>query len=325
LPTFRADVDVVNIIATVRDKDGRLIPDLKKEDFTVLEEGKEQPIRYFRRESNLPLTIGILVDTSRSQTTLIETERSAARTFFYQAVGNEDKAFLVSFDWDSALLQDFTNSPQKLTKALQKLRMDPPTVSLPLGSSGRSPDRTGLAATAPPDATALPPGCSPLSSDPSARGTVLYEAVYLAAGEKLRRQTGRKMLIILTDGVDQGSRLKVEEAVRAALRADVAVYSIQYYDPRIYCDSSLDGLGNATLHKLSDVTGGHVYKVERKNSLEVIFSQIQEEMRNQYAIGFTPLNNLRDGSYRRLEVKVANPTLSVQARQGYYAVMPDAR
>jgi len=324
LPTFRVDVDVVNIIATVRDKDGRLIPDLKKEDFNVLEDGKEQPIRYFRRETDLPLTIGMLVDTSGSQWDLIGTERIAARTFFYQVVGKEDKAFLVSFDSDSALLQDFTSSPRQLTKALEKL-VAQPTFGIYSGAAGVKLGQP--ASNLPPntDPGSNPAGCYQLSTVSNARGTVLHEAVYLAAGEKLRRQPGRKMLIILTDGVDQGSRLKIDVAVQAALRADAAVYSIQYYDPNIYCDSSVDGLGNATLHKLSDVTGGHVYKVERKNSLEMIFSQIQDEMRNQYAIGFTPLNNLRDGSYRRLEVKVANANLSVPARQGYYAVMPDAR
>ena len=329
LPTFRAEIDVVNIIATVRDKNGRLIPDLKKEDFILLEDGKEQPIRYFRRETDLPLTIGMLVDTSRSQWDLIGTERDAARTFFYQAVGKEDKAFLVSFDTDSALLQDFTNSPRQLTKALEQLvaPIAQSTFRIPL-DSGVAGAKLGQPASNLPantDPGSNPAGCSQLSTVASARGTVLHEAVYLAAGEKLRRQPGRKMLIILTDGVDQGSRLKIEDAVRAALRADAAVYSIQYYDPNIYCDSSVDSLGNAALHKLSDVTGGHVYKVERKNSLEVIFSQIQEEMRHQYAIGFSPLNSMHDGSYRRLEVRTVDLNLSVQARQGYYALKPEAR
>jgi VWFA-related protein len=293
------DVDVVNVLASVRDKKGALIPSLTKADFTVLEEGKEQPIKYFTRETDLPLTIGLLIDVSRSQENLIDIERRAASAFFSGVLRKKDEAFLISFGEEAELLQDYTASVRLLTEGLNQLRV----------SSGVS---------------GMHPGPVPTASQP--RGTVLYDAVYLAATDKLRSEVGRKVIVLITDGVDQGSRLTRNQAIEAAQKADAVIYSIYYVDNRFYGMFGMGGGGGeGELRKMSEETGGHVFKVDRKNTLESVFGQLQEEMRSQYAIGYTPLNDRKDGSYRHVDIKLANKDLRVQARKGYYAVRPEKR
>jgi VWFA-related protein len=300
LPVIRADVDVVSILASVRDKKGALIPNLAKEDFTILEDGKPQPIKYFTRETELPLTIGLLIDVSGSQRNLIQIERSAASQFFAQVLQKKDEAFLISFGEEAELLQDYTGSARLLTSAMNDLR-----VSSGVGGLG--------------------PGPVPTAGGP--RGTVLYDAVYLAAHDQLQKQVGRKVIVVITDGVDEGSRLRIDDAVMAAQKADAVIYSIEYSDPSAYGGFGW-GMGNAgagALHRMSDDTGGHVYRVDRKNTLDVVFKELQEEMRSQYSIGYTPLNDAKDGGYRKLDIKLANKDLKAQARKGYYAVRPDSR
>src|ERR1017187_7030418 len=244
LPVIRADVDVVSILASVRDKKGALIPNLAKEDFTILEDGKAQLIKYFTRETDLPLTIGLLIDVSGSQRNLIQIERSAASQFFAQVLKKKDEAFLISFGEEAELLQDYTGSARLLTSAMNDLR-----VSSGVGGLG--------------------PGPVPTAGGP--RGTVLYDAVYLAAHDQLQKQVGRKVIVVITDGVDEGSRLRIEEAVMAAQKADAVIYSIEYSDPSAYGGFGW-GMGNAgagALHRLSDDTGGHVYRVDRRNTLDV--------------------------------------------------------
>jgi VWFA-related protein len=301
-PAIRVDVDVVNVLVSVRDKRGALIPSLEKNDFTILENGKEQPIKYFTRETDLPLTIGLLVDVSRSQENLIGIERNAASQFFASVLRKKDEAFLISFGEESELLQDYTNSSRLLNEGLSRLR-----VSSGVGGIG--------------------PGPVPTASQP--RGTVLYDAVYLAASEKLSTEVGRKVIVVITDGVDEGSRLTLNKAVEAAQKADAVIYSIDYSDPGFYSRGfgtfNIGGGGEGTLRKLSEETGGRVYKVDRKHTLDQVFKDIQDEMRSQYAIGYTPLNDVKDGAYRRLEVKLASKDLKAQARKGYYAMPPDSR
>ncbi|MBZ5729322.1 MAG: VWA domain-containing protein [Acidobacteriia bacterium] len=300
LPTIKVDVDVVSVLASVRDKRGGLVANLEKNDFTVLEDGKPQPIKYFTRETDLPLTIGLLVDVSRSQENLIGIERSAASQFFTQVLRKKDEAFLISFGEESELLQDYTASPRLLNAGLDRLRV----------SSGVS---------------GLGPGPVPTASQP--RGTVLYDAVYLAASEKLRGEVGRKVIVVITDGVDEGSRLTIAKAVEAAQKADAVIYSIDYADPVFYGrfgGFGMTGGGESALHKLSDETGGHVYKVDRKHTLDMVFKELQDEMRSQYSIGYTPLNDSKDGSYRRLEIKLSSKDLKAQARKGYYAIKPES-
>ncbi len=291
------NVDLVNVLASVRDRHNTLVPNLGKDDFTVLEDGKPQSIKYFTRETDLPLTIGLLVDVSRSQENLIDIERRAATAFFSAVLRKKDEAFVMSFGEESELLQDYTNSARLLNEGLSRLRV----------SSGVG---------------GLHPGPVPTAGGP--RGTVLYDAVYLAAVEKLRTEVGRKVIVLITDGVDQGSRLTRNQAIEAAQKADAVIYSIYYVDARAY-GSFGGGGGEGELRKMSDETGGHVFKVDRKNTLDSVFRQLQDEMRSQYAIGYTSLNEGKDGGYRRLEIKVANKDLKVQARKGYYAIKPERR
>ena len=303
LPTIKVDVDVVNILASVRDKRNSLVPNLEQKDFIVLEDGKPQPIKYFTRETDLPLTIGLLIDVSGSQANLIQIERDAAAQFFTQVLRKKDEAFLLSFGEEAELLQDYTNSPKLLIAAMRDLR-----VSSGVGGFG--------------------PGPVPTIGQP--RGTVLYDAVYLAANEKLKSEVGRKVIVVITDGVDEGSRLPIKEALAEAQKADAVIYSIEYEDPGFYSRGGWGislggGAGASALHQLSDDTGGHVYRVDRRNTLDVVFKELQDEMRSQYSIGYTPLNDKKDGGYRKLDVKLANKDLKAQARKGYYAIKPEAR
>jgi VWFA-related protein len=297
MPTIKVDVDVVNILASVRDKRGALIPSLQKEDFTILEDGKAQPIKYFTKETDLPLTIGLLVDVSGSQTNLIDIERSAAAQFFRDVLRKKDLAFLIMFGEETELLQDYTGSARLLTEGLGQLRP----------SSGVS---------------GIHPGPVPTMGGP--RGTVLYDALYLAADEKLKGEVGRKVIVVITDGVDQGSRLTRNQAIEAAQKSDAVIYSIDYSDPRAYFGFGGGG-GEAELRKMSDETGGRVYKVDRKHTLEDVFKELQDEMRSQYSIGFTPTNEVKDGGYRHLEVRLGNKDFKAQARKGYYAIKPEGK
>src|ERR1017187_8326977 len=298
LPSITVDVDVVSILASVRDKRGALIANLQKDDFTILEEGKAQTIKYFTKETDLPLTIGLLVDVSGSQRNLIDIERNAASQFFSQVLRKKEEAFLISFGEETELLQDYTGSARLLSQGLNGLRV----------SSGVG---------------GISPGPVPTIGDP--RGTVLYDAVYLAASEKLKTEVGRKVIVVITDGVDQGSRMTRNQAIEAAQKADAVIYSIEYSDPRAYGPFGGGGYGEAELRKMSDETGGRVYKVDRRHSLEDVFKELQDEMRSQYSIGFTPTNEVKDGGYRHLEVRLANKELKAQARKGYYAIKPQGK
>ena len=298
---IKVDVDLVNILCTVRTKSGGLVGNLQKTDFTIFEDGKQQEIKYFTRETDLPLTIGLLVDTSLSQDRLIDTERRAASEFFRKVLRPKDMAFLMQFGAEAELLQDSTNSVSLLQRGLSQLRL-----SAPVGG--------------------LHPGPVPTASRQA--GTILFDAVYLAADEKLKREVGRKAIVIITDGVDTGSRVSKEKAIEYAQKADSIIYSIEYEDPRAYGGGfgSINiggGGGGGVLKRLSEETGGHAFRVDRKNSLDDIFREIQEEMRSQYSIGYSPTNAKKDGSFRKLEVRAANKDMKVQTRKGYYAIEPE--
>jgi len=294
--TIKVEVEVVNILCSVRDRRGGLLGNLTRDDFLVSEEGRPQQIKYFTRQTDLPLTLGLLVDVSRSQERLIRIEREAAAQFFSSVLRPKDLAFLISFGSDAELMQDLTGSPRLLRAALDDLRV-------------RS------------DAGGLHPGPVPTMSQP--RGTVLYDAVYLASNEKLRSEVGRKALVLITDGVDQGSRMRLEQATEAAQRADAIIYSIYYVDPQAYWGRGRGyGFGapsNAALKRMSEETGGRLFEVSKKKPLPAIFEELQQEMRSQYALGYTPDNPARDGGFRRLEVRTRQKDLKVQARKGYYA------
>ena len=302
-PTIRVNVDLVNILFTVKTKKGgQLIPNLEKNNFAISEDGKPQTIAHFSRETDLPLTLGLLIDISASQERLIDIEREAASAFFSSVIRPKDEAFLISFGKDTELLQDYTSSPHQLSAALRDLRGDG---QAPMIGGGPVPNvNTG-----------------PIPTTGSPKGTLLFDAVYLASDEKLKSEVGRKALILITDGEDQGSTYRVRNAIEAAQRSDAIIYSIYYVDRAFYAQAGIwgGGGGERDLHKMSEETGGHVFTVDRKHPLNQVFNEIQEELRNQYSIGYESTNPNRDGSFRHIEIKVDNSDYRAQARNGYYA------
>jgi VWFA-related protein len=307
--TLKINVDLVNIFFTVKaKKGGQLIPNLEQNNFKIYEDGKEQKISHFSRENDLPLTLGLLIDISASQERLIEIEKQAASAFFSSVIRQKDEAFLISFGKDTELLQDYTNSPRLLSAALKDLRGDGQT---PMISRGPIPNvNTG-----------------PVPQVGAAKGTLLFDAVYLASNEKLKSEVGRKALILITDGDDQGSTYERRDAIEAAQRADSIIYSIYYVDHGFYAQYGMGfgGAGEGDLRRMSEETGGHVFTVDRKHPLNEVFKEIQDEMRNQYSIAYESVNTARDGVFRHIEIKVDNPEYRVQARSGYYATENDAQ
>jgi VWFA-related protein len=291
-PTFKVDVNVVNLFFNVKDKHGALIPNLKKEDFQVTEEGAAQKIKYFNVNSEQPLTLGILIDCSGSQQRVLPMTQQIGSEFVKEVLRAKDEAFVISFDIQVELLQDFTNDASRLQRALHKTRINTGGGSFGVPGIGQGP--------------------VPIH-DP--KGTLLYDAVYLAADEKLKQEVGRKALIILTDGEDQGSRTKIREAIEAAQKSDAIVYVI--FEADRYATF---GGGKGEMKKIAEDTGGRVVDVgDNPKKLKEAFDQISNELRSQYYIGYTPTNQKRDGTYRRVEVKPTNKDLKIQARKGYYA------
>lgn len=290
---IKVDVDVVNLYCSVRNKQNALISNLEKNDFNLAEDGTQQNIKYFTRETDLPLTIGLLVDVSNSQANLIEIERRAASSFFESVLRKKDEAFLLSFGADSELLQDLTGLPRDLQQGLNRMKLNG-------GFSG------------------INSGPVPTATHP--RGTVLYDAVYLAANDVLSKEVGRKAIVLITDGEDEGSTETENAAIEAAQKADAIIYGILYVDRQFYGGLNFGYSGEGVLKHMSEETGGRLFRVDRKNSLQSIFEQIQQEMRTQYAIGYTPTNGNRDGSYRKIDLRASSKDLKVQVRKGYYAM-----
>lgn len=324
--TFTADVKVVNVFATVRDKQGHIVRALTKDDFTLHEDGRPQTIRYFSSESNLPLTLGLLVDTSLSQSRVLGQERTASARFFNQVLREDkDQAFLIHFDREVELLVDLTSSRKKLEDALQELELperDGP--QRPTWGGGRGPRGGG----------------GPNGGAPVGVGTTLYDSVLLASDELMKKQSGRKALILLTDGVDHGSMVGLSTAIESAQRADTLVYSILFADHDAYAAGGGFGGrggmgrrggggypprggrqerpdGKTVLERLSRETGGGFFEVNKKQSIEQIYGQIEEELRNQYSLGYTS-----DGAgpgYRKIALATKRSGLMVRTRDGYYA------
>ena len=291
IPLIKVDVDLVSILCSVRDKKNGLISNLTKDDFTIVENGTQQQIKNFTRETDLPLTIGLLVDVSGSQEGLIGEERRTSNQFFQKVLRPKDMAFVISFGSEAELLQDYTNSLRLLREGLEGLRLNT-------------------------SVSGIHPGPVPNQVQ---RGTIMFDAVYLAADDKLKREVGRKVIVLITDGMDQGSRVKIDKAIEAAQKSDAIIYSIFYEDPYFRARNRGYFANDSALKKLSEETGGRVFHVGGKLSLDGIFDQIQQEMRSQYTVTYTPTNPQKDGSYRKVEIKLANKDLKPQARKGYYA------
>ncbi len=292
-PTFSLDVEVVNVLATVKDRNGRLLSTLEQDDFILEEDGVRQDIRYFSHQSDLPLTVGLLIDTSGSQEFVIPEERSAGTLFFRSVLRPKtDLAFLMSFDRNVELLQDYTDSLALLERGLQGLHVEVPT-------GGFHPNPTG---------------------SKKQTSTALYDAVFLAADEMFRNQVGRKAVVVISDGYDFGSKTKLKQAVEAAQRADIVIYSVQYLDRTFASRGYLNlGSGSAALKRMSEDTGGSFFRVSRGRRLSSIFQQIEDEMRSQYSIGYTPRGELSKPGFRKITLKSPRKGLRIQARSGYYA------
>jgi VWFA-related protein len=293
--TLKVRVNVVQLFFNVKDKKGALIPDQKKEDFEIFEDGKPQTIKYFTAESNLPLTLGIMIDSSGSQTRVLEMEKEVGGSFLSSILRDKDEAFVISFDVNVDLLQDFTNDVHLLKAALNKAKINTG------GGGGSVPGLGG--------------GPIPTSSP---RGTLLYDAVYLASHDELSHEVGRKAMILLTDGEDQGSQEHIKDAIEAAQKADAICYVLLIADRGFYGFGGYSG--DSEMKKLSAETGGRVIEVGNKmDKLRDAFDQIAKELRSQYNIGYTPTNNQLDGTFRKIEIKSKNG-YKIQSRNGYYAI-----
>lgn len=297
--TLKVNVAVVNLFFNVKDKRGGLVPNLAKDEFEVYEDGKPQTIKYFSSESNQPLTLGLMIDSSASQMRVLEDEKVVGAQFLREVLRKDDLAFVISFDVNVDLLQDYTNDASELRRAMNRAKIN---------SGGTGGGLPGL-------------GGGPLPTSNNPRGTLLFDAVYLASNEKLAREVGRKAMILLTDGEDQGSQTRNRQAIEAAQKADSIVYVIMIADRGFY--GGFGYSGDKEMKKMAEETGGRVINAGNKpEKLKEAFDQIANELRSQYNVGYTPTNSARDGSFRKVEVRVKSG-LKVQARQGYYA--PDAK
>jgi VWFA-related protein len=294
--TLKVNVNVVSLFFNVKDKHGALIPNLTKDDFTIAEDSKPQTIKYFTAESNLPLTLGILIDSSGSQLRVLDMEKEVGGAFLHQIITDKDEAFVIDFNIDAELVQDYTRDVHRLQAALNKVRINSGVTMPTLPGAGGGP---------------VPTASSP--------GTVLYDAVYLSAHDMLSKEVGRKAMILLTDGEDEGSRLKIQDAIEAAQKADAIVYVLLCADRGFYGSAGFGYSGEGEMRKLTEATGGRVINVGNKfDKLRDAFDQIAAELRSQYNIGFTSTNTKLDGTYRKLEIK-NKENYKIQSRAGYYA------
>jgi VWFA-related protein len=299
--TLKLNVNLVDVIFTVKDKAGSLVPHLTRGDCTVSEDKQPQTLKTFVAETHQPLTLGILLDTSGSQQRVLPLEQDVGSQFLERVIKQKDEAFLLSFDVDVDLLQDYTNSPRQLARAMSKAEINT------AGGNGAAgiPGAGG--------------GTVPTIGQP--KGTLLYDAVYLAATQKMNQETGRKAMILLTDGEDQGSRTKINEAIAAAERSNVIVYTILIADRGFYGGFGYSGY--SAMKKLTEETGGRLIDVGNNGKkLEAAFEQIEDELRTQYVASYTPTNIKMDGSFRKLSVECRGDGLKVQVRKGYFATAP---
>jgi len=298
--TLKINVNLVNVYFSVRDKNG-FVTSLRKDDCQVAEDHNPQVIKRMTQEKNLPLTIGILLDTSGSQTNVLPLEQDSGARFLREVLTPKDEAFLISFDVNVDLLSDFTNSPRELARAINKASINSASSSAGVPGIGGGP--------------------FPVNNP---RGTLLYDAVYLAAHDKLQSQTGRKVMIILTDGQDEGSQLKIKDAIEAAQKANVIVYPILIADREMYLSQGEIYMGSSAMSQLASATGGRAINVGNSGrKLEDAFDQIQDELRTQYLLSYTPTNKNADGTYRKIDLDCGKG-FKIQARKGYYAVPNDS-
>jgi VWFA-related protein len=292
--TLSVNVNLKNLYFSVRDKDG-FITNLRKDDCSIAEDKVPQTIKNFTQEKSLPLTIGILLDTSGSQTNVLPLEKESGAAFLRDVLTPKDEAFLISFDINVDLLADYTNSAREIKRAMDKATIN-----------------TGA-------------GTGSITGNGTPRGTLLFDAVFVAANEKLRQEAGRKVLIMLTDGGDQGSQETLKTATEAAQKSDAIIYVILIADRPIFGGGgmSFGDSGARDMDQLARDTGGRLINVGNNGKkLEDAFNQIQDELRTQYLASYTPTNKKADGTFRKIDM-TCGKGLKVQTRKGYYAVASD--
>jgi VWFA-related protein len=299
--TLKLSVSLVDVVFTVKDKSGSLVPHLGKDDCTVSEDKAPQTLKNFAAESHLPLTLGILLDTSGSQQRVLSLEQDVGSQFLERVLEKKDEAFLLSFDVDVDLLQDYTNSARQLARAMSKAEIN----TAGGNGAGGIPGAGG--------------GTIPTIGAP--KGTVLYDAVYLAANQKMSQETGRKAMILLTDGEDEGSRVKINEAIATAQKSNVIVYAILIADRAMYGGFGYSGY--SAMKKLTEETGGRLIDVGNNGKkLEAAFQQIEDELRTEYVATYMSTNTKLDGGFRKLSVECRGDGMKVQVRKGYFALPP---
>jgi VWFA-related protein len=330
-PPIAVDVKMVSMLASVRDKHGHLIDTLTKDDFAVEQDSHPQTITYFSKNSDLPLTLGLLVDTSLSQRKVLDQERAASHDFLDQVLReNKDKAFVIHFDYEVELLQDVTTSRTKLDASLEELGT-PEFSQTNSGSGSGTGGGSGNGGS----------GGGRGSHGRGGGGTLLYDSIFLASDEVMKKQQGRKAIIVLTDGVDRGSKETLRAAIESAERADTLVYSILFADKEGYGNHGGYGGGRGgggmgggghhhypeedrpdgkkVLEQLSKETGGRFFEVSKKQPIDEIYTAINEELRNQYGLGYVPEKADATPGYHKISLTVKQKDLVVQTREGYYA------
>ena len=276
--TISVDVNLVNLLFTVADRKGKFVTNLKKEDFRVFEDNKPQTIDKFSTETNLPLTIALLVDTSGSIRDKLRFEEEAAIEFFYSTLQRgKDRAMVISFDSAVEQLQDFTDDAEKLADKIKKIR--------------------------------------------AGGGTSLYDAIYVAVNEKLSNEEGRRIVIVISDGDDNSSRVSLTETLEAAQKNQVTIYAISTNSAAFF-GSKEQERGDKTLKKFTEETGGKAFFPLKLQDLAGSFLDIHDELRSQYQIAYRPTNKNLDGTFRRIRVDVNDKRFKARAKPGYY--MPKA-
>lgn len=282
-PTIKTQVNLVNLFVTVRDKNKRIATNLTQNDFKVYEDGQEQKIAFFSKEVTLPITLGLLLDTSGSEQYMLGAIQDGATNFLNRVMRKGDEAMVISFDLDVDLLADFTEDRSILGRAIHRARIN----------------AAGPVVT---------PGTLPTGNI----GTDFYDALYLACHDELASEAGRKAVVVLTDAEDNGSKVKVQDAIEAAQRTDTVVHILLVYDPHYGADSGI-------AKKITDETGGRMIVVNNEKHLLEAFDQISEELRSQYTLGYYPTNTAHDGAFRKIKVEVSEHGDKVLTRKGYYA------
>ncbi|MBA3632323.1 MAG: VWA domain-containing protein [Acidobacteria bacterium] len=297
------DTEVVNVLFTAQDKSRRLLTNLKQEDIRLIEDGQPQEITYFGRQIDLPLSLAILIDTSASQERTLPEEKDAAKSFIQSVVRPaKDEVSIISFTGESTLEQGMTNNIGRLSRAVDRVQFVPPSGYIGGGVvAGGTPPISGR-------------------NQMTQGSTAIWDAIWVTSEEVLKPAPDktRRAIILLTDGVNTYGTKKLDDAVQAALRSEAIIYSIGIGD------NFYDGVDEGALKKISERTGGRAFFPRDEAELRQAFRQIQEEMRSQYLIAYEPVNQKRDGSYRKIEIQLTNPELAKQKialthRQGYFA------